>query len=119
MSEITSDARELLIAAGAECMSPDQYNTFEALLETQSDLAPRFVNCITKRLPVVADMLMVLEMLAADADAGKVMIPSGLRLSIDAALIKAGRKEAPLPDPARIAAESPDWIKNALPPEGA
>ena len=43
------------------------------------------------------DMLMVLEMLAADADAGKVMIPSGLRLSIDAALIKAGRKEAPEP----------------------
>jgi hypothetical protein len=43
------------------------------------------------------DMLMILEMLAADADAGKVMIPSGLRLSIDAALIKAGRKEAPVP----------------------
>lgn len=43
------------------------------------------------------DMLMVLEMLADDADAGKVMIPSGLRLSIDAALIKAGRKEAPVP----------------------
>jgi hypothetical protein len=41
------------------------------------------------------DMLMVLEMLAADADAGKIMIPSGLRLSIDAALIKAGRKAAP------------------------
>ncbi|MDS0801750.1 hypothetical protein [Burkholderia cenocepacia] len=41
--------------------------------------------------------LMALEMLAADADAGKIMIPSGLRLSIDAALIKAGRKEAPVP----------------------
>ncbi|MBJ9917640.1 hypothetical protein [Burkholderia cenocepacia] len=40
---------------------------------------------------------MVLEMLAADADAGKIMIPSGLRLSIDAALIKAGRKAAPEP----------------------
>ncbi|WP_264839790.1 hypothetical protein [Burkholderia cenocepacia] len=26
---------------------------------------------------------------------------------------------APLPDPAQVAAESPDWIKNALPPEGA
>ncbi|WP_256097487.1 hypothetical protein [Burkholderia cenocepacia] len=26
---------------------------------------------------------------------------------------------APLPEPARVAAESPDWIKNALPPEGA
>ncbi|ONJ13655.1 hypothetical protein A8D95_15650 [Burkholderia cenocepacia] len=26
---------------------------------------------------------------------------------------------APLPDPANVAAESPDWIKNALPPEGA
>ncbi|MCA8239878.1 hypothetical protein [Burkholderia sp. AU32262] len=43
------------------------------------------------------DALMVLGMLAADADAGKVMIPSGLRLSIDAALIKAGRKAAPTP----------------------
>lgn len=42
------------------------------------------------------DALTVLEMLAADADAGKVMISSGLRLSIDAALIKAGRKEAPV-----------------------
>ncbi|MBN3832925.1 hypothetical protein [Burkholderia sp. Ac-20344] len=46
---------------------------------------------------VEADALMILEMLAADADAGKVMIPSGLRLSIDAALIKAGRKAAPVP----------------------
>lgn len=26
---------------------------------------------------------------------------------------------APLPDPAQVAAESPDWVKNALPPEGA
>jgi hypothetical protein len=43
------------------------------------------------------DMALILEMLAADADAGKVMIPSGLRLSIDAALIKAGRKAAPVP----------------------
>ena len=46
-------------------------------------------------IPAAPDMLMVLEMLAADADAGKVMIPSGLRLSIDAALIKAGRKATP------------------------
>lgn len=45
---------------------------------------------------VASDALMVLEMLAADADAGKVMTPSGLRLSIDAALIKAGRKAAPV-----------------------
>ncbi|MBU9563054.1 hypothetical protein KTE54_20450 [Burkholderia multivorans] len=41
------------------------------------------------------DMALALEMLAAEADAGTVMIPSGLRLTIDAALIKAGRKEAP------------------------
>lgn len=50
-----------------------------------------------ERSVLVDDMAMVLEMLAADADAGKVMIPSGLRLSIDAALIKAGRKPAPTP----------------------
>ncbi|AVR10271.1 hypothetical protein BTP_2363 [Burkholderia thailandensis Phuket 4W-1] len=41
------------------------------------------------------DMALALEMLAAEADAGTVMIPSGLRLTIDAALIKAGRKAAP------------------------
>ncbi|AOJ69356.1 MULTISPECIES: hypothetical protein [Burkholderia] len=43
------------------------------------------------------NMSLVLEMIAADADAGVVMIPSGLRLTIDAALIKAGRKAAPEP----------------------
>ncbi|HGL4260217.1 TPA: hypothetical protein ACKE3D_003947 [Burkholderia dolosa] len=43
------------------------------------------------------DMAEVLEMLAAEADAGTIMIPSALRLSIDAALIKAGRKAAPQP----------------------
>lgn len=42
-----------------------------------------------------SDMALALEMLAAEADAGTVMIPSGLRLTIDAALIKAGRKAAP------------------------
>ncbi|WP_324658302.1 hypothetical protein [Burkholderia thailandensis] len=41
------------------------------------------------------DMAEVLELLAAEADAGTVMIPSALRLTIDAALIKAGRKTAP------------------------
>jgi hypothetical protein len=49
-----------------------------------------------KEFAASSDMLMVLEMLVADADAGNAMIPSGLRLSIDAALIKAGRKEAPV-----------------------
>lgn len=42
------------------------------------------------------DMALVLEMLAAEADAGTAMIPSALRLTIDAALIKAGRKAAPI-----------------------
>ncbi|MBR8188584.1 hypothetical protein KDW82_05855 [Burkholderia vietnamiensis] len=46
---------------------------------------------------VEAEALMVLELLAAEADAGTVMIPSALRLTIDAALIKAGRKAAPEP----------------------
>lgn len=41
------------------------------------------------------DMALILELLAAEADAGTAMIPSGLRLTIDAVLIKAGRKEAP------------------------
>lgn len=41
------------------------------------------------------DMALILELLAAEADAGTAMIPSALRLTIDAALIKAGRKKAP------------------------
>ena len=48
-----------------------------------------------KLLIAAPDMAEVLEMLAAEADAGTVMIPSALRLTIDAALIKAGRKAAP------------------------
>ncbi|MGG5541926.1 hypothetical protein P4G95_08995 [Burkholderia vietnamiensis] len=50
-----------------------------------------------KEFAAASDAILALEMLAAEADAGWVMIPSGLRLSIDAALIKAGRKEAPVP----------------------
>ncbi|AGZ31937.1 hypothetical protein [Burkholderia pseudomallei] len=50
-----------------------------------------------KEFAAVSDMLMALELLATEADAGTAMIPSGLRLAIDAALIKAGRKEAPEP----------------------
>ncbi|HGF4015187.1 hypothetical protein [Burkholderia cenocepacia] len=46
---------------------------------------------------VEADALMLLEMLAAEADAGNAMIPSLLRTAIYAALIKAGRKAAPEP----------------------
>ncbi|UQP01362.1 hypothetical protein L0Z36_05360 [Burkholderia multivorans] len=48
-----------------------------------------------KEFAAASDMAMVLEMLAADADAGTIMLTSGVRLAIDAALIKAGRKEAP------------------------
>jgi hypothetical protein len=43
------------------------------------------------------DMAEILEIIAADADAGKLLIKSVLRTSIDAALIKAGRKKAPEP----------------------
>jgi beta-glucosidase-like glycosyl hydrolase len=44
-----------------------------------------------------SDALTVLEFIAADADAGTIMLTSGIRLAIDAALIKAGRKKAPEP----------------------
>ncbi|PRF07083.1 hypothetical protein [Burkholderia multivorans] len=47
--------------------------------------------------PVESDAYMVLELIAADADAGTIMLTSGVRLAIDAALIKAGRKKAPEP----------------------
>ncbi|MBH9660985.1 hypothetical protein [Burkholderia multivorans] len=50
-----------------------------------------------KEFAAASDMAMVLEMLAADADAGTIMLTSGIRLAIDAALIKAGRKKAPEP----------------------
>ncbi|MBR8228063.1 hypothetical protein KDX05_07025 [Burkholderia vietnamiensis] len=50
-----------------------------------------------KLIEAAPDMALVLEMLSAEADAGTVMIPSALRLTIDAALIKAGRKAAPEP----------------------
>ncbi|MCO1435423.1 hypothetical protein L0Z13_11730 [Burkholderia multivorans] len=43
------------------------------------------------------DMADILEIIAADADAGTIMLTSGVRLAIDAALIKAGRKKAPEP----------------------
>lgn len=60
----------------------------------------RFARAIEKEtfksMAILADALTVLELLAAEADAGTVMIPSGLRLTIDAALIKAGRKAAPV-----------------------
>ncbi|UEP23139.1 hypothetical protein LL999_23125 [Burkholderia ambifaria] len=42
-----------------------------------------------------AEVLMVLELVAADADAGHSKLTSGVRMALDAALIKAGRKEAP------------------------
>ncbi|MBR8279761.1 hypothetical protein [Burkholderia vietnamiensis] len=44
----------------------------------------------------IADMAEVLELLAAEADAGNAKIPSGIRAMLDAALIKAGRKAAPV-----------------------
>ncbi|WP_157126731.1 hypothetical protein [Burkholderia metallica] len=43
------------------------------------------------------DMAEILEIIAADADAGTILLTSGVRLAIDAALIKAGRKAAPEP----------------------
>ncbi|WP_404823429.1 hypothetical protein [Burkholderia seminalis] len=43
------------------------------------------------------DALMALELIAADADAGNSRLTSGIRLALDAALIKAGRKAAPEP----------------------
>ncbi|VWD20470.1 hypothetical protein [Burkholderia contaminans] len=43
------------------------------------------------------DMAAILEIIAADADAGTIRLTSGVRLALDAALIKAGRKAAPEP----------------------
>ncbi|MET3631615.1 hypothetical protein [Burkholderia sp. 572] len=43
------------------------------------------------------DMAMALELIAADADAGNSRLTSGVRLALDAALIKASRKAAPEP----------------------
>lgn len=50
---------------------------------------------------VAHDALMALEMIAAEDDAarhnGTPLLTSGVRMTLDAALIKAGRKEAPVP----------------------
>jgi len=43
-----------------------------------------------------ADMAEILEIISADADAGEILLTSGIRMVLDAALIKAGRKEAPV-----------------------
>lgn len=43
------------------------------------------------------DLAMALELIAADADAGNSRLTSGVRMALDAALIKAGRKAAPEP----------------------
>lgn len=43
------------------------------------------------------DMAEILEIIAADADAGEILMTSGVRMALDAALIKAGRKAAPEP----------------------
>jgi hypothetical protein len=44
---------------------------------------------------VVTDMLLLLEMIDADVDAGNSQITSGVRAMLDDTLIKAGRKKAP------------------------
>lgn len=53
-------------------------------------------NAVTQYVAAAEDMAGVLELIAAEADNGWIMIPSALRLTIDAALIKAGRKAAPV-----------------------
>lgn len=52
--------------------------------------------CRAKEFAAAADALMALELIAADADAGNSRLTSGVRMALDAALIKAGRKEAPV-----------------------
>ncbi|OXI24333.1 hypothetical protein [Burkholderia sp. AU15512] len=43
------------------------------------------------------DMAEILEIIATDADSGTILLTSGIRMALDAALIKAGRKAAPEP----------------------
>lgn len=54
MLKNTNDAQKLLLDAGAECMSPEQYEALKALLATQQDLSGRFANCVRKRLAIEA-----------------------------------------------------------------
>ncbi|HIE4431956.1 TPA: hypothetical protein ACXM9H_002963 [Burkholderia multivorans] len=53
-----------------------------------------------ERSILVADMALALEMIAAEDDAarhnGTPLLTSGVRMTLDAALIKAGRKEPPV-----------------------
>lgn len=50
-----------------------------------------------KLIAAAPDMAEILEIIAADADAGEILMTSGVRAALDAALIKAGRKAAPEP----------------------
>jgi hypothetical protein len=52
---------------------------------------------VAPQADLLTDALMALELIAADADAGNSRLTSGVRMALDAALIKAGRKAAPTP----------------------
>ncbi|MBN3744645.1 hypothetical protein G3N96_04240 [Burkholderia sp. Se-20373] len=52
---------------------------------------------VAPQADLLAETLMAVELIAADADAGNSRLTSGVRLALDAALIKAGRKAAPEP----------------------
>jgi len=54
------------------------------------------INANVRLIAAAPDMAMALELIAADADAGWIAMTSGVRMALDAALIKAGRKEAPV-----------------------
>ena len=59
--------------------------------------APGDVDEVEAEDGIANDALMALELIAADADAGNSRLTSGVRLALDAVLIKAGRKAAPEP----------------------
>ncbi|HIE4193251.1 MULTISPECIES: hypothetical protein [Burkholderia] len=67
-------------------------------LATMSHFVPCTERAATAQLMTAApDMAEILEIIAADADAGEILLTSGIRIALDAALIKAGRKAAPEP----------------------
>ncbi|MDN7658472.1 hypothetical protein [Burkholderia cenocepacia] len=64
---------------------------------SRRDKSGEEINANARLIAAAPDLLIALELIAADADAGNSRLTSGVRLALDAALIKAGRKAAPEP----------------------
>lgn len=94
----TAALRELLLAKAL----PDEPGALarlrgERLQSAWTAARAVLAEAIAQPESAASDAYMALELIAADADAGNSRLTSGVRMALDAALIKAGRKSAPEP----------------------